>query len=349
MIYALLMNDLPEVGLPWQQTYGQTSIEEGYQWAYLAFQAYQPGNPGSELEAGFSVNNDVVLYEVDVSRETLPQPPESRGNIQGIEWKKAAQPHQIGNRSAVWKTTLGELHTPAWWMEFYQGHAYVRISLLGFPDQIAPSILYGLGDIVAGRLPTSNEELLSDQATQAPHIATQAPPATTPIGEATPISAEPTLDSSNLAPNKVLPLTYQAPAGETGMLSFFDESGNQLNDGVTGSDDILEDLGSGEAYEWVGWTEDTDPVTLTFTLEGEPSIGSVEIGFNHREGLGIALPSEVIINGQSFEVPMDEVPNNQRGFVTFEGPFSGPEVEITLVHRERGWILVDEVRFYLSP
>ncbi len=167
-IYALTMPELPEVGLPWQPTYNQTSVEEGYKWAYLAYQAYQPAGLGGELESAFAVNNDIILYEVDVRRHDLPQPPQTLGDIQGISWKVANQLHQVGDKSALWKTAIGELYTPVWWLEFYQGHAYVRISLLGFPDQIAPAILYGMADIVAQRLPRSNEQLLSDAATPLP-------------------------------------------------------------------------------------------------------------------------------------------------------------------------------------
>ena len=65
-----------------------------------------------------------------------------------------------------------------------------------------------------------------------------------------------------------LSLSYTAPPGETGMVSYLDETGNQLTDGMTGTDDILSDLGNGTAYEWVGWTDLTEPVTLTFTLPG---------------------------------------------------------------------------------
>ena len=178
-IYALAITDLPDVGLPWQQTYNQTTTEEGYKWAYLAYQAYQPGSFSVELESGFAVNNDVVLYEVDVSREDLPRPPETLGNIQDVSWKSVTQSHQLGDKSAVWKTTIGEMLTPVWWLEFYQGHAYVRISLFGFPDQIAPPIIYGLGDIVAARLPRTVDTLRSDAATQ---VAPQPPlqPLTTP-------------------------------------------------------------------------------------------------------------------------------------------------------------------------
>jgi hypothetical protein len=344
-IYALTLLELPDVGMSWQQSYNLTTTEQGYKWSYIAYQAYQPGNLGVELESAFAVNNDVVLYDVDMSRESLPQPPQALGNIQDVSWKSVSQPHRVGDKSAVWKTALGELLTPVWWLEFYQGHVYVRISLLGFPDQIAPSYIYGLGDIVASRLPRSVATLRSDAATV---IATQLPPMPT----ATP-QALPTLGTipSTPAPTVVVPegilpiLSYTAPPGDTGMVSYFDDTGNQLADGTLGADDILIDQGFGTAYEWVGWTDLTDPVTLTFTLQGDVSIAAVKIGFNHREGLGVFVPSRVTINGMSFEPAADAVPNNHRSDLTFTGPFNGPVVNIVLHHRGRGWILVDEVSF----
>lgn len=344
-IYALQISELPEVGFPWQQTYNQTDIKEGYKWAYQAYQAYMPGNFGVEPESGFAVNNDVVLYENTVSREDLPQPPDTLGDIEGISWKSVPQSRRLGDKSALWKTTIGEMRTPAWWLEFYQGHAYVRISLFGFPDQIAPAIIYGLGDIVAERLPRNSDTLRSDSATQ---VATQPPhpptatPQTSPAPELTPTPQSTHEDEPQ---SGLIPLAYTAPAGETGMVAFIDETGNQITDGDKGSDDILEDHGSGTAYEWVGWTELTDPLTLTFTFEGDPGIASVEIGINHREGLGIFVPTLVTINGVDFELSADEVPNNQRKDIVIKGPFNGPVVQVVLHHRGRGWILVDEIRF----
>ncbi len=184
-IYALTMTELPDVGLSWQPSYQQTKSEQGYKWSYMAYQAYQPGSAGGELESAFAINNDVILYEVSMSREDLPQPPQALGNIQRISWKSATQLHRLGDKSAVWKSTIGELLTPVWWLEFYQGHAYVRIGLLGFPDQIAPAIIYGLGDIIASRLPRSVDSLRSDAATV---IATQPQiqPTSTPQASPTP-------------------------------------------------------------------------------------------------------------------------------------------------------------------
>ena len=275
-IYAVRPSELPEVGVGWQQSYNQTTLEQGYKWSYQAYQAYQTGGGGGELDNAFAVNNDVILYEVDMSREDLPLPPETLGDIQSVAWKAGTPLHRVGDKSAVWKTTLGDLLTPVWWLEFYQGHAYVRISLLGFPDQIAPAIIYGLADIVAARLPTSVEELRSDAATVVP-TPLPAVPSVTP--ETLPTQSTITSTPSLSSPSVYVPvLSYTAPPGDTGMVTYLDETGNQLSDGVTGTDDILSDLGNGTAYEWVGWTDLTEPVTLTFTLPAETKVSAVEIG-----------------------------------------------------------------------
>jgi hypothetical protein len=341
-IYALRLSELPDVRVSWQQSYNQSSQEQGYKWSYQAYQAYQPGSTGSELDNAFGVNNDVILYEVDMSREDLPQPPTTLGNIQGVTWKPGTPLHRVGDKSAVWKTTIGELLTPVWWLEFYQGHAYVRISLLGFPDQITPAIIYGLADIVAARLPSSVESLRSDAATVVATQALTVPIVTQPAPALT--TTTPTL-STDILPEYLTVLSYNAPPGEIGMVSFFDDTGSQLSDGRKGSDDILSDLGRGGAYEWVGWTDLTEPVTLTFTLPAEAKVSAVEIGVNHRDGLGIFVPSAVTINGVRFEPDAEAVPNNERYDLTFSGSFDGPVVTIVLNHRGRGWILVDEVRF----
>jgi len=348
-IYALDITELPDVGLGWQQTYNQTSTAEGYKWSYLAYQAYQPGNLGIEMESGFAINNDVVLYEVDMSREDLPNPPNEMGGIKDITWKAAPQSSRVGDKSAVWKTTLGEMLTPVWWLEFYQDHAYVRLSLLGFPDQIAPSILYGMADLISSRLPRSVDQLRSDAATSVP-VQTFLPSTSPPEIIAT-LSITPTGSPAGTptGTGQVTPLDYTAPPGEIGMVAFVDETGTQLTDGVVGSDDLLADQGSGSAYEWVGWTEATDPVTITFTFQGIAEITAVEIGINHRDGLGIFVPEWVTINGESFELAPDAVPNNQRADLIFEGPFSGEVIEVVLHHRGRGWILIDEFYFHPGP
>jgi hypothetical protein len=128
-------------------------------------------------------------------------------------------------------------------------------------------------------------------------------------------------------------------------VSYIDDTGSQLSDGRKGSEDILSVLRRGVAYEWVGWTDLTEPVTLTFTLPAGTKISAVEIGLNHRDGLGVFVPSAVTTNDVKFEPDAGAVPNNQRLDLTFNGSFDGPVVTVVLNHRGRGWILVDEVSF----
>jgi hypothetical protein len=366
-IYAIAPDELPEVGANWLQSYNQVTEGDGYMWSYLAYEASQPAGLGGDLGYAFAVNNDVYLYETDVRRQDLPQPPQALGSIHGVSWQSSTQLHRLGDKSAVWKTIIGDLPTPVWWLEFYKGHAYVRISLFGFPDQVAPGLIYELGDAVATRLPESVEELRADAPTPAVVPAQRVPePTTPPTTSATQsasigvpdqglLSQTPAVAVTDVVGSRlIMPIAYTAPLGETGLVTFFDDTGTQLTDGQTGTDDILADLGHGSAYEWVGWTEANDPVTLTFFFEGTVTISEVQIGLSHRDGFGVFVPSELTINAvvpaisyesAGFNLAADDVPNNQRADLTFSGPFTASQVQIILHHRGRGWILVDEIRF----
>jgi hypothetical protein len=51
------------------------------------------------------------------------------------------------------------------------------------------------------------------------------------------------------------------------MVSYLDDSGNQLTNGSNSTGEILADQGFGTAFEWVGWTDLITLVTLTFNLK----------------------------------------------------------------------------------
>ena len=378
-IYAITPDELPEVGANWLQSYNQVTEGDGYMWSYLAYDTSQPAGLGGDQGYAFAVNNVVYLYETDVSSQDMPQPSQELGSIQGVSWQSGTQLHRLGDKSAVWKTIIGDLRTPVWWLEFYKGHAYVRISLFGFPDQVAPELIYKLGDAVAARLPESVEELRADAPTPAVVPAQRVPEPTTPptTSAAQPacigvpdqglISQTPAVAvtvpvtsvvTDVVGSRLIMPIAYTAPPGETGTVTYFDDTGTQLTDGQTGTDDILADLGHGSAYEWVGWTEANDPVTLTFFFEGTVIISEVQIGLSHCDGFGVFVPSELTINAvvptisyesAGFNLGPDDVPNSQRADLTpdltFIGPFTASQVQIILHHRGMGWILVDEIRF----
>ncbi len=337
--YALVPADLPEAGADWLVSYDNYAEQGRGKWVYVAYQASQPPTLGGDLGFSFSILNDIIVYEEDVSQTDLPKPPAELGAITGLDWQVMSSLRQVGDKTLLWRTTIGDLQTPAWWLGFYKGHAYVRISLFGFPDALAYSLIHDLADVVAERLPDSVTELRQDaaQAAQTPSSSGYINLATPAPQSAELLTAEP--DPVDLA----AALSYTATPGETGMYVYLDETAAQLTDGVLGGDSLLDDLGSGPAYEWVGWRQ-AAPLQLTFALPPAASLSAVHISFNHAERFGVYLPAQVVINGLAYELPADLLPDGQRGFVVFPGPFSGETLEINLAYRSEGWILIDEVR-----
>ena len=140
----------------------------------------------------------------------------------------------------------------------------------------------------------------------------------------------------------IVPLSYVASPGGTGSFTYFDESGNQLVDGVLGVDEWSTDLGNGHAQEWVGWT--TPAPSITFTFTGAPVIQTVLIGFNRAEGAAIHLPATVTIGGVAFALAGTELPESTRGFLAFSGSWSGNTLQIDMIPRGP-FTFVDEIRF----
>ena len=142
----------------------------------------------------------------------------------------------------------------------------------------------------------------------------------------------------------VVPTSYSATTGQTGTYTYFDETGSQLTDGVLGVNDWTVNLGSGNAYEWMGWWT-VDP-TLTFTFSTSQTIRSVLVGFNRGEGTGlIYLPTSVTIGGSNFSLTGTELPDQTRGFLQFDGIWTGTTLQIDLPHVNGRWVFVDEIKF----
>lgn len=146
----------------------------------------------------------------------------------------------------------------------------------------------------------------------------------------------------------VIPLSYTAPAGTVGVYSYFDDGGSQLTDEILGADDWTANLGSGNAREWVGWSGASTNPTLTFTFSDSPTIRSVLIGFNRGEVTGaIFLPSQVAIGGTIFSMTGSELPDNTRGFLQYDGSWTGNTLPIAFT-QSGPWLFIDEVRFSTS-
>ena len=151
-----------------------------------------------------------------------------------------------------------------------------------------------------------------------------------------------------LATQLIVPSMYTATLGEgiaaSGDFDYFDESLNQLTDGIIGDNDWTKDLGNGNAHEWVGWLT-IDP-TIDFTFSSLVSISQISIGFSHSEAAGIYLPKSVEINGKLFKLKGTEIANGKRGFINFDIQYSGTNVNIGLADNDSNrWIFVDEIKF----
>ena len=148
----------------------------------------------------------------------------------------------------------------------------------------------------------------------------------------------------------VVPTSYTINTpGEVGAYSYFDDTGSQLTDGVTGADDWTANLGKGNAYEWVGWHK-VNP-TITFQFGSTVTINTVNIDFNRCENTGwIYIPSSVTIGGTPFSLSQNALPDNSRGYLSFNGSWTGSSLTIDLARRSPynlyySWVFVDEVTF----
>ncbi len=143
----------------------------------------------------------------------------------------------------------------------------------------------------------------------------------------------------------VVPTSYTATPGEVGAYSYFDDTGKQLTDGVTGGNYWAADLGNGPAYEWVGWY--TVNPTITFQFDKPVTINTVSIDFNRGEVSGISIPSSVTVGGTPFSLSQDALTDGSRGYLSFNGSWTGSSLTIGLVRRDNynRWIFMDEVKF----
>ncbi|MEA5536013.1 Calx-beta domain-containing protein [Crocosphaera sp. XPORK-15E] len=145
----------------------------------------------------------------------------------------------------------------------------------------------------------------------------------------------------------IVPLNYTAtPAqgqAQGGFYNYFDDTNNQLIDGILGVNDWSANLGNGKAYEWVGWVN-VNP-TLNFDFGNFVGISQVQVGFNRRETVWIYLPDTININGSNFTLIGNEIADNSRGFINFNGNFTGSNLSISLTAPNKQWIFIDEVKF----
>ncbi len=144
----------------------------------------------------------------------------------------------------------------------------------------------------------------------------------------------------------VMAVSYtETDPGGRGLYTYFDTTPpSKLTDGVLGANSWQADLGHGPAAEWVGWDNGSNP-TLVFTFAGSPTINQVQVGFNRAEEVNIFLPAAVTINGTIFPVGAGAIANDTRGFLDFNGPWTGNTVTVSLTDVGNEYAFADEVQF----
>ena len=85
------------------------------------------------------------------------------------------------------------------------------------------------------------------------------------------------------AQTSVVPSSYTATAGEGlaqgGNFNYFDNTGMQLTDGVTGVNDWTANLGNGSAYEWVGEGSLTRAARAPSVIADASSVGQTPLSY----------------------------------------------------------------------
>ncbi len=129
----------------------------------------------------------------------------------------------------------------------------------------------------------------------------------------------------------------------------------QLVDGKKGGDNWSSNLGSGNAYEWVGWSSGTPEITFRFPKQR--TFASVTVGLNNFISGGVYQPSAITVQssvdgttfskGQTFSLAdktMATIPQGKRGDVKLQ--LSVPQGRyLRLTFTRVSWTFVDEVVF----
>ena len=144
--------------------------------------------------------------------------------------------------------------------------------------------------------------------------------------------------------------------GQGGNNNGFDKYENgQLLDGKIGTNQWYDDIGKGNAYEWVGWSGLNPIVTLQFPKLRDFTF--VKLGINNQVYGGVNQPSQIILRfssdaltwsaAQTYKLSDGTEPGivaGTRGDITLKFPLQTAKyVEITCI--TVGWTFLDELVF----
>lgn len=156
---------------------------------------------------------------------------------------------------------------------------------------------------------------------------------------------------------EIPPVSYSFDKGtDIGSYVYHDWTGVQLIDGQYGTAVWEADLGNGNAYEWVGWLNDS-PVNIDFDFGTPVILNEIHAGTVQDNLSDVVLPSVYVYSSndgsswsqfESLYVPESSANDNQYFTYQIDGfSVNSRYVRISLVHSDDGpWTFTDEIDFY---
>ncbi len=155
---------------------------------------------------------------------------------------------------------------------------------------------------------------------------------------------------------EVLPLSYSFDmATDSGTYNYSDWGGAQLTDGQYGVAPWSANLGSGPAYEWVGWRNDS-LVNIDFVMSAASLITGINIGTVQDHVNDVVIPDVFLYSSSdgsswsfidSIITPESSTNNHSYKTLSFAGlSITDDYIRVALAHNTNGpWTFVDEVDF----
>lgn len=156
---------------------------------------------------------------------------------------------------------------------------------------------------------------------------------------------------------EISPLNYFfEEATDCGTYCYHDETGNQLTDGQYGTNIWQANLGNGNAYEWLGWTDRS--VSIVFDFGVNTTINQIVVGTVQDHLNDVVFPSVFVstsldglnwgLQFASLVVPENTANNLTHGSLTLSGlsetaRYFVVELQFAL---NGPWTFSDEIDFY---
>jgi hypothetical protein len=152
--YALTVNDLPDLGVPWSEEVQKNVGEEENERKIYVVKFSGFGAGGNGLVSVFLLN-DVTVYQSNMSQSEIPEPVSEQGSVT-VTWRPASLLYPIGDKALVWLGTDGIHPTTIYcYLSFFKTNVWVYLVILadGFTEENTLDLAHDLARKVEMRIP----------------------------------------------------------------------------------------------------------------------------------------------------------------------------------------------------